>query len=80
VIRAVEDRAAVTPSLLWREIGGRSDFPPLWLFAELRCLGYVPMPAGFWWRNDIPVEHARKLTDFISRLDEIYPDDLDEPC
>jgi hypothetical protein len=76
----VDGRAAVTPSLLWSELGGGGDFPPLWLFQHLRRLGYVPMPAGFWWRSDIPAERARGLTKFIERLDEVYPDDLDEPC
>lgn len=79
ITQAVEGRAAIFPSLLWFELGGEGDFTPLWVFEHLRRLGYGPVPAGFWWRNDIPLERAERLVAFIEELDEAYPDD-GEPC
>lgn len=78
VSRAVEGRAVVTPSLLWSELGGDGDFAPLWLLEQFRRLGYGPLPAGFWWRMDIPVERSERLAAFVQELDELYQDD--EPC
>jgi hypothetical protein len=75
VTNAVEGRAAVTPSLLWRELGGSGDFAPLWLLEHLRRLGYGPVPEGFWWRNDIPRVRAERLVAFMRSLDETYPDE-----
>jgi hypothetical protein len=75
VSRAVESRAVVTPSLLWLELGGEGDFAPLWLFEQLRRLGYGPLPAGFWWRSDLPVERSQRLAALVEELDDLYPDD-----
>lgn len=77
VTRAAEGRAAITPSLLWAELGGEGDLAPLWLFEHLRRLGYGPVPGGFWWRQDVPAEHSVRLVDFIRKLDETYPDEED---
>ena len=74
VTRRVEGRAAVTPSLLWQELGGAGDYAPLWLMHHLRRLGFVPVPAGFWWRKDLPAELCRRLVAFIDELEEAYPD------
>lgn len=75
VTRALEGRAAVTPSLLWLELGGDGDFAPLWLFEHLRRLGYGPLPAGVWWRMDIPLERSERLAAFYRNLEEVYPDE-----
>lgn len=73
---AVEGRAAIFPSLLWRGLGGGDDdLAPLWLMEQLRRLGFAPIPAGFWWRRDIPASRARRLAGFVSALDKLYPDD-----
>jgi hypothetical protein len=71
----VAGRAAILPILLWSELGGEGDFTPLWLFEQLRRLGYGPLPAGFWWRSDIPVEQSERLAAFARDVDEAYPDD-----
>ena len=79
VSAAVERSAAVFPSLLWRQLGGsEDDFAPLWLLEQLRRLGFGPLPAGFWWRLDIPASRAQRLSDFLTFLDEAYPED--GPC
>ncbi len=71
---AVEGRAAVFPSLLWRELGGGDeDLAPLWLLDRLQRLGYRPLPAGFWWRGDIPTFRAQRLASFVRTLDSAYP-------
>lgn len=75
VAAAVEGRAAVTPSLLWAELGGEGDFAPLWALDQLRRLGYGPLPAGFWWRSDLPAESAERLAVTFKRIEEAYPDE-----
>ena len=72
---AVARRGAVFPSLLWKELGGRGDFAPLSLYHELRRLGFVPMPAGFWWRASLPDALAERFGDLIRHIDELYPDE-----
>lgn len=76
VSAGVKGRAAVFPSLLWQEIGGtEADFAPLWLLEQLRRLGFGPLPAGFWWRRDIPASRAQRLSDFVRALDTAYLED-----
>lgn len=74
VARAVEGRPAVTPSMLWFELGGEGDFAPLWVFEQLRRLGYGPHPGGFWWAGDLPLDLAKRMQATMDQIDAWYPD------